>query len=61
MNKTIAESQPGLQLYPDQEINNITISKLRTDQGLSVDSNYTSSPVLLTGSIVLGEFREGLS
>lgn len=61
MNKTIAGSQPGLQLYPDQEINNITISKLRTDQGLSVDSNYAGSPVLLTGSIVLGEFREGLS
>lgn len=60
-NKTTAGSQLDLQLHPDQEINDIIISKLKTDQGLSVDLNDTRSPVLLRGSVVLGEFRKRLS
>lgn len=59
--KMIEESQLNLQLHPDQEINDIIISKLKTDQGLSIDLNHNRSPMLLTESMGLGEFRKGLS
>ena len=50
-----------MQLHPDQEINDIIISKLKTDQGLSVDLNRNRSPVLLTENMGLEEFSKGLS
>lgn len=59
--KIIAGSQLDLQLHPDQEINDIIIRKLKTEQGLSVDLNCNRSPMLLIESMVLGEFKEGLS
>lgn len=57
---TTAGSQLDLQLHPDQEINDIIISKLKTDQGLSMELNCNRSPMLLTENVGLKEFREGL-
>jgi len=41
-------------------MNHIITSKLKTDQGLSVDLNCNRNPMLLAENMGLGEFTGGL-